>query len=338
MKTAVVNTANAFWSRSGEAIGAAVGTLYRRADGPLGGGVLPLFASFMMATSYPSLLSVPLLLWSMLPFIVPWSLAADGDPGDPMEVKKAPIVHAEEKSSRKEEAGEAGEAAKLSSEFDSKPGPPLPSLSRRIITRSSGSFKRVKTQWQKVAVWAGRERRSAKEFVELHVVGRYRWFHFVAAIYAAGLLILDYGSRLASVMIYVTEASSDNTWSAEVMFGPARRASAAATLLFKLMFVAMMLRPAPRKDESHTLKETTAAAVAAKAMADLAADEVDELEDRANEADDVDKAHVRSLAKVSDEIAVTVATAEANRDRASFTPLEFVPDEEYVRELRAMVR
>ena len=335
VKTAVVNTANAFWSCSGEAIGAAVGTLYRRADGPLGGGVLPLFASFMMATSYPSLLSVPLLLWSMLPFIVPWSLAADGDPGDPMEVKKAPIVHAEEKSSRKEEAGEAGEAPKLSSEFDSKPGPPLPSLSRRIITRSSGSFKRVKTQWQKVAVWAGRERRSAKEFVELHVVGRYRWFHFVAAIYAAGLLILDYGSRLASVMIYVTEASSDNTWSAEVMFGPARRASAAATLLFKLMFVAMMLRPAPRKDESHTLKETTAAAVAAKAMADLAADEVDELEDRANEADDVDKAHVRSLAKVSDEIAVTVATAEANRDRVSFTPLEFVPDEEYVRELRA---
>ena len=40
VKTAVLNTANAFWSRSGESIGAAAGTLNRRADGPLGGGVL----------------------------------------------------------------------------------------------------------------------------------------------------------------------------------------------------------------------------------------------------------------------------------------------------------
>ena len=62
---------------------------------------------------------------------------------------------------------------------------------------------------------------------------------------------------------------------------------------------------------------------------------MDELEDRATEADDIDRAHVDSLAKVSDEIAVTVKTAEANKTRESFAPLEFVPDEEYVRELQA---
>ena len=342
VKTAVLNTANAFWSRSGESIGAAAGTLNRRADGPFGGGILPLFASFMLATSYPSLLSVPLLLWSMLPFIAPWSLAADGDRGDPLRVKKASAI-GEGPESGKEEA-EASPPAMPESD-PSKPGPPQPSLSRRILNRmTSGSFKRMKERWLQVATWAGksklgswasRERRSAKEFVALHVAGRYRWFHFIAAMYATGLLILDYGSRLSTEMIYVNEASSDNSWGSALMFGPARRASAAATLLFKLLFVAMMLRPHPRRDESKTLKEAVAASTAAKAKAELAAEEVDELEDRATEADDIDRAHVDSLAKVSDEIAVTVKTAEANKTRESFAPLEFVPDEEYVRELQA---
>ena len=97
----------------------------------------------------------------------------------------------------------------------------------------------MKERWSQVATWAGksklgswasRERRSAKEFVALHVAGRYRWFHFIAAMYATGLLILDYGSRLSTEMIYVNEASSDNSWGGELMFGPARRASAASAV------------------------------------------------------------------------------------------------------------
>ena len=186
---------------------------------------------------------------------------------------------------------------------------------------------------QELSVRAAAE--QSPRSLALHVAGRYRWFHFIAAMYATGLLILDYGSRLSTEMIYVNEASSDNSWGSALMFGPARRASAAATLLFKLLFVAMMLRPHPRRDESRTLKEAVAASAAAKAKAELAAEEVDELEDRATEADDIDRAHVASLAKVSDEIAVTVKTAEANKTRESFAPLEFVPDEEYVRELQA---
>jgi len=43
----------------------------------LSGGLLPLCTAFIFSTSYPSLLSVPLLLWSLLPFIAPVHWATD---------------------------------------------------------------------------------------------------------------------------------------------------------------------------------------------------------------------------------------------------------------------
>jgi hypothetical protein len=67
-----------FWRNCGDAVGAAAAAAHRRANGPLGGGILPLVGSFAISTSYPSLLSVPLLLWAMLPFLTPVRWATVG--------------------------------------------------------------------------------------------------------------------------------------------------------------------------------------------------------------------------------------------------------------------
>jgi hypothetical protein len=49
---------------------------------------------------------------------------------------------------------------------------------------------------------------------------------------------LDNGSRLSVVIMHTDEANSSDIYFGELLFGPARRASAAPTLLTKLALVA----------------------------------------------------------------------------------------------------
>ena len=324
------NLAYEFWRTSGDAVSASVLALHARANGPLGGGSLPLAAAFVLSTSYPSLLSVPLLLWSLTPFIAPASWATETadftrevaetkDVGDALR-----DVEQDRKASKRtdretvvsfrsaaDERDDADESAantntntntKAETETDTAPttapttepatapvvsaseDPPPTPLTTRTTTSAAARVK--------FDDFFARRRGSVRVFVDAvdaHVRGRYRALHIVAASYAVALVLLDYGSRLAAEIRFTDAASSNTVFFGAVFFGPARRASAAPTLLLKLALAACMLRPhEPREPELRD--ELADAAEKAREEAEEAGRIADALENAADDADAVDVA------------------------------------------------
>lgn len=204
-----------FWNQCGEAVGAAAVAVHRRANGPLGGGLLPLAGSFILSTSYPSLLSMPLLIWSMIPFLTPMDWAIDPirvSPRDEMEGGDdgRGVVHGDERFNARSLAAARKENVKnmlVASQTSGLGDGLLPDSDDDAVGDGGGGGGGEKndtlrgntaaaatTAQERVFIQYLREQsESALDFLNAHIRGRYRALHFAAAIYATMLLLLDYG-------------------------------------------------------------------------------------------------------------------------------------------------
>ena len=292
-----------FWRRSGDAVGAAMVALHDRSNGPLGGGSSPLFAAFLLSTSYPSLLGLPLLLWSMLPFVAP--LRAAAPPRDfTGEVRQQKKTEAAVRDIARDEATDDPAAPPREGDEPSGANPPElepeENAAALLDTAKGLSFdtrrQTLSTRTRSSAsarasfnAFFARRTRSLSDFVEARVEGRYRKVHFFFASYAAALLLLDYASRLAAAVRYVDEADSDDVFGSALFFGPARRAAPGPSMLCKLALVALVARP-HRARAPELSDEMEARAKRAEKEAEKAGDLADALEAAAEAADELDRA------------------------------------------------
>ena len=325
-----------FWRRSGDAVGAAMVALHDRSNGPLGGGSSPLFAAFLLSTSYPSLLGLPLLLWSMLPFVAP--LRAAAPPRDfTGEVRQQKKTEAAVRDIARDEATDDPAAPPREGDEPSGANPPElepeENAAALLDTAKGLSFdtrrQTLSTRTRSSAsarasfnAFFARRTRSLSDFVEARVEGRYRKVHFFFASYAAALLLLDYASRLAAAVRYVDEADSDDVFGSALFFGPARRAAPGPSMLCKLALVALVARP-HRARAPELSDEMEARAKRAEKEAEKAGEVADALEAAAEAADELDRAETMP----PEEWGAGTAGGEDRRVRVGGDPDATNPDE-----------